>query len=80
VSYKRITDVVPMAIDHELVLGVSCNVLAILSKGLKIQGDNGKEICREFARESPQDAGRREELHKKLERLQNASRELLNIS
>lgn len=79
VAYKRITDMVPMAIDHELVRGIAHDMLTTLSVGLQIHGPDGKNICKEFARESPQDAGRREELNKKLERLQNASRELLNV-
>ncbi|KAK0199335.1 hypothetical protein DFS33DRAFT_1268674, partial [Desarmillaria ectypa] len=48
-----------------------------LSERLGIYGSNGHAICKKLAQESPQIAGRREELMKKLERLQSASEELM---
>ncbi|KAJ7587575.1 P-loop containing nucleoside triphosphate hydrolase protein [Mycena floridula] len=77
VAYKRFADNVPLAIDLDLVRGVEKDVLRALQIGLKIYGKNGSEICKELAEESPQVAERRLELVKKLERLREARKELL---
>ncbi|KAJ7587408.1 P-loop containing nucleoside triphosphate hydrolase protein [Mycena floridula] len=77
VAYKRFADNVPLAIDLDLVRGVEKDVLRALQTGLKIYGQNGSEICKELAEESPQVAERRLELAKKLERLREARKELL---
>ncbi|KAJ7587407.1 P-loop containing nucleoside triphosphate hydrolase protein [Mycena floridula] len=77
VAYKRFADNVPLAIDLDLVRGVEKDVLRALQIGLKIYGQNGSEICKELAEESPQVAERRLELAKKLERLREARKELL---
>ncbi|KAF7366190.1 hypothetical protein MVEN_00496000 [Mycena venus] len=79
VAYKRIADNVPAAIDHELVRGVGRELLPTLYKGLGINGSDGLRICRELAQESPSVAGKREELLKRLERLETASRELVTV-
>ncbi|KAJ7119698.1 P-loop containing nucleoside triphosphate hydrolase protein [Mycena epipterygia] len=79
VAYKRIADNVPAAIDHELVRGVGRDILPTLYSGLGINGPEGLRICREFAQESPSVAGKREELLKRLERLESASRELVSV-
>ncbi|KAK7030959.1 hypothetical protein VNI00_013906 [Paramarasmius palmivorus] len=68
VAYKRFVDMVPLTIDYELVRGLDRDILTTLLSGLDIHGKDGIRICREFAQESPQLAGRREELSKKLER------------
>lgn len=80
VAYKRFADNVPLAIDHELVRGLKENILKILYTGLRIHGPEGMSICEELAQESPQVAGRREEYLKKLERLNVANQELLNLA
>ncbi|KAJ6565738.1 P-loop containing nucleoside triphosphate hydrolase protein [Mycena sp. CBHHK59/15] len=79
VAYKRVADNIPAAIDHELVRGVGRDMLATLYTGLGINGPDGLRICREFAQEHPNVAGRREELLKRLERLDTASRELIRV-
>jgi hypothetical protein len=79
VAYKRIADNVPLAIDHELVRGVGRELLPSLHAGLGINGPEGMRICRELAQESPSVAGKREELLKRLERLETASRELVRV-
>ncbi|KAJ7775530.1 P-loop containing nucleoside triphosphate hydrolase protein [Mycena metata] len=79
VAYKRIADNVPAAIDHELVRGVGRELLPTLYGGLGINGPEGMRICRELAQESPSVAGKREELMKRLERLETASRELMRV-
>jgi hypothetical protein len=79
VAYKRYVDNVPLAIDHELVRGIERGLLSILNTGLGINGPDGFRTCKELAQESPSVANRREELTKKLERLNVASQELLKI-
>jgi hypothetical protein len=79
VAYKRIADNIPNAIDRELVRGVNRELLATLYAGLGINGPEGLRICRELAQESPSVAGKREEMLKRLERLETASRELLRV-
>ncbi|KAJ6564725.1 hypothetical protein B0H19DRAFT_1068245 [Mycena capillaripes] len=79
VAYKRIADNVPAAIDHELVRGLGRELLPTLYRGLGINGSDGLRICRELAQESPSVTGKREELLKRLERLETASRELVTV-
>ncbi|KAJ6454813.1 hypothetical protein C8R45DRAFT_1082629 [Mycena sanguinolenta] len=79
VAYKRIADNIPLAIDHELVRGVGRELLPTLYRGLGINGPDGVRICRELAQESPSVAGKHEELLKRLERLETASRELVTV-
>ncbi|SJL13249.1 uncharacterized protein ARMOST_16688 [Armillaria ostoyae] len=76
VAYKRFADNIPLAVDHDLVRGFDKGLLGMLYERLGILGENGKRICSELAQENPLVAGRREELMKKLERLQSASEEL----
>jgi len=79
VAYKRYVDNVPLAIDHELVRGIERDLLSILNTGLGINGPDGFRICKELAQENPSVAHRREELTKRLERLNVASQELLKV-
>ncbi|KAF9479395.1 hypothetical protein BDN70DRAFT_878878 [Pholiota conissans] len=81
VAYKRFADLVPLALDRELVRGAgdADHVLSILYKHLGVNGEEGARICKELSEESPQVAGRRVDLEKKLERLEIASGELLAI-
>jgi hypothetical protein len=79
VAYKRFADNIPLAIDHELVRGIERDVLPILYAGLGINGSEGQRICEELAQESPNVAGKREELSKKLDRMISASQQLLQI-
>ena len=79
VAYKRFTDNVPLAIDSELVRGAEKGMLQLLYTSLKINGEDGLRICQDLAQESPHLADRRSDLLKKLERLENASRELLSL-
>ncbi|KAG6824354.1 hypothetical protein H0H92_007116 [Tricholoma furcatifolium] len=79
VAYKRFADNVPLAIDYELIWGAERDVLAALNTGLGINGEHGDRICRELAQENASVAGRRDELMKKLERMQAAAHQLLHI-
>ncbi|THU85106.1 hypothetical protein K435DRAFT_764484 [Dendrothele bispora CBS 962.96] len=77
VAYKRFADNVPLAVDHELVRGLEKDIFDIIVSQLRIYSEaDGLQICQELAEENPYTAGRREELTKKLERIQAASREL----
>ena len=80
VAYKRFADNVPLAIDYDLVQGFDRDLLVILCERLAIHGPEGQAICKELAQESPQIADRREELAKKLDRLQSAYQELMQAS
>jgi hypothetical protein len=68
-----------MAIDHELVFGVERDIQSALHKGLGITGPNAFQIARELVQEPPNISARREELQKKLERLNTARMELLHV-
>lgn len=78
-AYKRFTDNVPLAIDSELVRGAEKGMLQLLYTSLEINGSDGLRICQELAQEGPHIADRRSDLLKKLERLENASHELLSL-
>lgn len=78
-AYKRFVDNIPLAIDQELLLGLEQDILPTLYSGLGLNGPDGMRICQELTQESPQVAGKREELKKRWERLSAASRELLSI-
>ncbi|TFK68463.1 hypothetical protein BDN72DRAFT_769259 [Pluteus cervinus] len=80
VAHQRFVDNIPMAIDFELVQGLGRDIFEILSTGLGLNGPNAQECCREWAREPPAVAARRAELKKKLERLQGARLELMQIN
>ena len=80
VAYKRFADNIPLAIDYELVQGIERDVLKFLDMRLGINGPEGQRIAKELAQESAQVADKRQDLSKKLERLQSASIELLELS
>lgn len=81
VAWKRFADNVPMAIDHELVLGLvrGRGLQSALLQGLGITGPQGVQRCREYLREPPDVVARREELEKRRERLTAARTELMNM-
>ncbi|TFK21928.1 hypothetical protein FA15DRAFT_597001 [Coprinopsis marcescibilis] len=79
VSYKRFADNVPLAIDHGLVRGLERDLLSRLHSMLKISGPDGHRICRELSQENTHIADQRADLEKKLERLDRANSELLNV-
>lgn len=79
VAYKRFVDMVPLAIDYELVRGAAKDILGILYENLDVNGVDGERICRDFAGEGREVAARRADLQKKLERLETASEELRAI-
>lgn len=80
-AYKRFVDYVPMAIDHELILGLHRNgaLQDGLLKGLGITGADGPRRCKDFLQEPPSIVKRRQELQKRWERLDTAKRELMDL-
>jgi Dynamin GTPase effector domain len=68
-----------MAIDHEFVSGVGRDIQVTLLKGLGLSGPNGYAIARELMQEPHNVSARREELQKKLDRLNTARNELLHV-
>ncbi|KAH9833436.1 P-loop containing nucleoside triphosphate hydrolase protein [Rhodofomes roseus] len=81
VAYKRYVDYVPMAVDHELVLGLDKDgaLESVLLKGLGITGPDGQRRCKDFLQEPPNVVTRRQELQKRWERLDTAKKELMDI-
>ncbi|KAH6910213.1 P-loop containing nucleoside triphosphate hydrolase protein [Coprinopsis sp. MPI-PUGE-AT-0042] len=79
VAYKRFTDNVPLAIDHEFVCGIKQDILPTMLSRLGLHGPEGHRICKDLAQESPQIADRRMDLEKKIERLETASSQLMNV-
>ncbi|THH15705.1 hypothetical protein EUX98_g9424 [Antrodiella citrinella] len=81
VAYKRFADNVPNAIDYELILALDRDraLYNALLKGLGITGAEGFQRCKDFLQEPPSIVARREELQKKVERLQTAKKELLDV-
>ncbi|KAJ3524152.1 hypothetical protein NMY22_g11127 [Coprinellus aureogranulatus] len=79
VAYKRFADMVPLAVDHELVRGLDRDILTTLYNKLGISGVDGHVKAKELVEEDSQTANRREELMNKLKRLQIASTELAEL-
>ena len=79
VAFKRFVDNVPNAIDVELIRGVEKDLLQTLYVGLGIHGKDGHQICGDLAKENPAVAHKREDVKKKLERLNVAMQELLSM-
>ena len=68
-----------MAIDHEFVSGVERGIQSALYKGLGLSGKDGYQIARQLVQEPHNVSARREELKKKLDRLNTARNELLHV-
>ena len=81
VGFKRFTDMVPIAIDEELLRGLDWDrgLYSTLTGGLGITGPGSLDKAKEYLQERPDIKSRRENLQKKLERLQSAKRELQSI-
>ncbi|KIJ08216.1 hypothetical protein PAXINDRAFT_89188 [Paxillus involutus ATCC 200175] len=79
VAYKRFADMVPIAIDYEIVLGLEKNMDKALQDGLQITGPEGYSRCRNMLQEFSSVASRRQDVQKKMERLQAARQELKQL-
>lgn len=81
VTFKRFTDLVPMAIDQELLRGLDWDrgLRLTLAQGLGVTGPGSLDKAKEYLQELPDVRSRRESLQKKRERLESAKRELQSI-
>jgi len=79
VAYKRFGDMVPMAIDTEIVLGLQRGIDEALQEGLQITGPDGYSRCKSMVEELSNIASTRQEIQKKMERLQAARQELRKL-
>jgi hypothetical protein len=76
VGCKRYIDNVPLAIDCDFVLGVGEDMSSVLQEALKIGEPEGVQICKDLAEQPSEVSARRDELQKKLSRLDDARKEL----
>ncbi|KAF8553727.1 hypothetical protein OG21DRAFT_1441498 [Imleria badia] len=79
VAYKRFVDMVPMAIDHEIVLGVQQGIDKALQEGLQITGPDGYNRCKGMLEERISIVTTRQEIQEKMQRLQAARQELRRL-
>jgi len=79
VSYKRFSDMVPLAIDHEMILGLEKGMESAMRDGLNLTGPDAKSRCQMMVQEPSIVASRRTDLQKKLDRLHAASLELRKL-
>ncbi|KAH7929544.1 hypothetical protein BV22DRAFT_1102356 [Leucogyrophana mollusca] len=79
VSYKRFADLVPMAIDYEIIAEFGDTIEQVLRTELQITGPEAHDRCRTLVQELGSVASRREELQKKMDRLHTASAELRTL-
>lgn len=79
VAYKRFADMVPMAIDHEIVLGVQQGIFKALQEGLQITGPDGYNRCKGMLDERIHIVSARREIQEKLQRLHTARQELRRL-
>ncbi|KAI6160830.1 P-loop containing nucleoside triphosphate hydrolase protein [Pisolithus thermaeus] len=80
VAYKRFVDMVPLAVDYEMVRGMERGLDEALLKGLQITGGNAYKRCAAMLQEPAAIASKRQGLSKKLERLRAARTELKRLS
>ena len=79
VAYKRFSDMVPLAIDHEMVRGLERGMEYAMRDGLNLTGPDAQARCQMMVQEPSNVASRRTDLQKKLDRLQAASGELRKL-
>ncbi|KAG8220547.1 hypothetical protein J3R82DRAFT_3266 [Butyriboletus roseoflavus] len=79
VAYKRIADMIPMAIDHEIILGVQRGVDKALQEGLRITGPDGYSRCKNMLEERVYVVSARREIQEKIQRLLAARQELKRL-
>ena len=79
VAYKRMIDAIPMRIEQHFVHGFSERVRDRLICELGLVGEGGLQKCKMFAKDPPEIQGRREELLRQRDILNNASNILRSI-
>lgn len=79
VSYKRFADMIPLAIDYEIVRGLHKGMEQALLDGLSLTGSDAYARCQLMVQEHSTVSSKRTELQKKLDRLHAASLELRKL-
>jgi hypothetical protein len=79
VAYKRFADMVPLAIDYEIVRGLHKGIEQALLDGLSLTGPDAHMRCQLMVQEHSNVSSKRTELQKKLDRLHAASLELRKL-
>ncbi|KIK36073.1 hypothetical protein CY34DRAFT_544266 [Suillus luteus UH-Slu-Lm8-n1] len=79
VAYKRFADMVPLAIDYEIVRGLHKGIEQALLDGLSLTGPEAYSRCQLMVQEHSNVSSKRAELQKKLDRLRAASAELRKL-
>lgn len=79
VAYKRFADMVPLAIDYEIVRGLHKGIEQALLDGLSLTGPEAYSRCQLMVQEHSSVSSKRAELQKKLDRLRAASAELRKL-
>jgi hypothetical protein len=79
VAYKRFADMVPLAIDYEIVRGLHKGIEQALLDGLSLTGPDAYTRCQLMVQEHSNVSSKRTELQKKLDRLHAASAELRKL-
>ncbi|KAG1734532.1 P-loop containing nucleoside triphosphate hydrolase protein [Suillus lakei] len=79
VAYKRFADMVPLAIDYEVVRGLHKGIEQALLDGLSLTGPEAHARCQLMVQEHSTVSSKRTELQKKLDRLHAASLELRKL-
>ncbi|KAI9456485.1 P-loop containing nucleoside triphosphate hydrolase protein [Boletus coccyginus] len=79
VAYKRFVDMVPMAIDHELVRGVKEGIDRALQEGLQITGPDAYNRCKGMLEERISIVTIRRDIEEKRQRLLAARQELRRL-
>lgn len=79
VAYKRFADMVPLAIDYEIVRGLHKGIEQALLDGLSLTGPDAHTRCQLMVQEHSNVSSKRTELQKKLDRLRAASTELRKL-
>ncbi|EGO00515.1 hypothetical protein SERLA73DRAFT_166837 [Serpula lacrymans var. lacrymans S7.3] len=79
VSYKRFVDIIPLAIDHDLVLGLERGIQKAIVEDLQLTGPDVQERCRFLLQEQPGIRSKREELERKRKRLNTAKEEIRHL-
>ena len=79
VAYKRFVDMVPMAIDHEIVLGIQHGIDNALRQGLQVTGLDGPDRCRRMLEQNISVVTERQEVQEKMKRLRAARAQLRQL-
>ncbi|KDQ21795.1 hypothetical protein BOTBODRAFT_26210 [Botryobasidium botryosum FD-172 SS1] len=80
VAYRRISDSVPLAIEHQFVREVADGMSSNLLRNLRLSGPDSKAHCAKLLDEDQTTVRRRRELEAKLQRLEQAQIELLHFT